>query len=154
MSAVKDPRKRRIARIHIARQQLGMDEEDYRKMLQQVTGKDSCGQMRLFELIKVESHLKTLGWKPRPKQAGKRMSPPSKGRPVDKLRALWIEMASNGLLRDGSENALEAWVRRQTRIINGGQGIDKVDWLENDPALCTQVLESLKKWRRRGQKVK
>ena len=68
---------------------------------------------------------------------------------MDKLRAIWIEMAKAGYLRDGSENALELWVQRMSAKFNRGRGIEKVDWLEQEPYVCNRLLESLKQWQKR-----
>lgn len=146
-------RGRALARIHIARKQLGMDEVEYRAMLAGQTGKNSCKNMTLSELFQVEAYLKKLGFKPvakRSSRTNKRYSPKSKGRPVDVLRAIWIQMAQDGFIRDGSENALERWVVRMSAIYNRGQGIEKVDWLMRHPVVCQQLLESLKKWQQRA----
>ncbi|WP_330925266.1 regulatory protein GemA [Candidatus Sororendozoicomonas aggregata] len=146
-------RARALARIHIARKQLGMDEAQYRTMLEGQTGKNSCKTMSIGELFQVEAYLKKLGFKPAKsrKARAKRYSPASRRKPVDKLRAIWIEMASDGLIRDGSENALEVWVQRMSAKYNQGRGIEKVDWLMREPYVCARVLESLKRWDARAR---
>lgn len=145
------------ARIHIAKKDLAMSEVEYREMLTAQTGKRSCGDMTLGELFKVEHYLKTtMGWKPKARGTGtKRSSPVSRDKEhhqktmVDKLRALWIDMARVGLIRDGSENALERWVQRMSARLNDGRGIQKVDWLHPAPDICWQLIENLKQWRKR-----
>ena len=146
-------RSRLITRIHVAKGQLAMDEEEYRFMLRSLTDKDSCKALNLRELYEVEAHLKKLGWKPKPRKQAKRLSPVSTGKQVDKLRAIWIDMAKDGLIRDGSENALEQWVIRMSARYNQGRGIEKLDWLEQMPGVCARVLESLKRWDHRARKA-
>ncbi|KEQ19187.1 hypothetical protein GZ78_04115 [Endozoicomonas numazuensis] len=139
-----------MARIHIAKHELGMDDAEYRTLLKAQTQKDSCGKMSLAELFKVEHYLKTvMGWKPKRAKSlsGKRASPVSKGRPTDKLRALWIDMYKEGFIKDGSENALENWVKKMSVRLNDGHGIEKVDWL--DTATCSRLIEQLKRWQYR-----
>lgn len=154
-SSISPNRRRVMALIHIAKKDLAMDDGDYRAMLAGQTGKESCGDMTLSELYQVEHYLRNkMGWKAKPKTSGKRSSPTtrdkdSKKTMVDKLRALWIDMAKAGLLRDGSENALENWVQRMSAVFNHGQGIEKVDWLTKEPGVCYKLIESLKQWRKR-----
>lgn len=54
-----------IAKIHIAKKDLAMDDETYRDVLQRVTGKDSCKNMTIVELKKVISDMKRLGFTPK-----------------------------------------------------------------------------------------
>jgi len=56
-------------------------------------------------------------------------------------------MHRHGLLRDGSETALNHYVERQTVRINNGVGVAEVAWLSE--ALVYPVLESLKNWHKR-----
>lgn len=152
-----DNRGRAMARIHIAKKDLAMDDAEYREILKAHTGKTSCSEMTLGELFKVEHYLKnTMGWKAKTRKTGNKRSSPtsrekeiSKKTMVDKLRALWIGMAREGLIRDGSENALEVWVQRMSARLNQGSGIQKVDWLNQSPDICWQLIENLKQWRKR-----
>lgn len=59
-----EKRKQLIAQIHIAKNQLGMEEENYRATLQRITGKDSCSEMKTSELVDVVKEMKRLGFKP------------------------------------------------------------------------------------------
>ncbi|EOC0702682.1 regulatory protein GemA, partial [Salmonella enterica subsp. enterica serovar Kokomlemle] len=54
-----------------------------------------------------------------------------------KLRALWLEMYAQGIVRDSSEEALRRWVKRET-------GVDGLQWLESDKA--SMAIERLKNW--------
>ncbi|OED43595.1 hypothetical protein ACH42_09800 [Endozoicomonas sp. (ex Bugula neritina AB1)] len=151
-----DHKAKSIIRIHVAKRELGLGDSEYREALKGQTGKTSCKGMTLGELFTVEAYFKKLGFKPKVKKQafGKRKSPVSQGRQVDKIRAIWIDMAQDGFIRDGSENALEKWVERQSAQLNKGRGIEKVDWLEQEPYVCNQVLESLKKWQTRAIRKK
>lgn len=51
-----------IAKIHIAKKDLAMDDETYRDVLVRVTGKNSCKKMTLNELKMVIKDLKRLGF--------------------------------------------------------------------------------------------
>ncbi|MNY65389.1 hypothetical protein D3C86_2026540 [compost metagenome] len=56
-------------------------------------------------------------------------------------------MQRHGLLRDGSETALNHYVERQTVRMNNGIGVAEVGWLNDE--LAYRVLESLKNWHKR-----
>ena len=94
-----------IQLIHIAKQKLAMDEYSYRAMLERVTGKTSCKEMSVAELMKVEAEMEAKGFK---KTSRRNHSPSGKSAVVKsniahKIRAIWIEMSKKGLVRDGSE---------------------------------------------------
>lgn len=153
----KSNRARSITRIHVAKRELCQSEEDYRFMLRSITGKESLKAMSLGELFAVEEHQKKLGFKVTARRTGsKRMSPQSRHKPrnkktmVDKIRAIWIDLHNRGVVRDGSENALEKWVEKMSARYNKGQGIKKLDWLAQDDYIAYKVLESLKQWLNRA----
>lgn len=54
-------------------------------------------------------------------------------------------MASMGIVRDSSEQALAQWVKRET-------GIDSLQWLNS--AQASRVIEKLKKWQHRVTRKK
>lgn len=59
-------RKGVTAQIHIARKELGLDEDTYRQMIATVTGgKRSCADCSVSELYQVVHHLKERGFKAR-----------------------------------------------------------------------------------------
>lgn len=138
-------RQTELAQIHIAKKQLDMDEDTYRMMLNNITGHNSTRDMDLQDRYRVLAHLKKIGFKS--KRGKKRLSPKSKGTQLDVIRAIWIEMAKDGYIKDGSETALDHWVARMTARYNKGKGIDSVAWL--DEFTAQRVLEALKKWQRR-----
>lgn len=144
-------RKAIIAKIHIAKKQLGLDEDTYRAVILQVTRgkKSSCGDCTSWELENILAHFVEKGFK-----ADKRkVSPGSKGKtyktPTDKIRAMWISMHQVGIVADGGESALDAWVQRTTAKKNGGMGIERTAWLSKNAAMESAVLEALKQWRKR-----
>ncbi|WP_373100814.1 MULTISPECIES: gp16 family protein [Pasteurellaceae] len=141
-----------IQLIHIAKQKLSMDEFSYRAMLERLTGKTSCKEMTIAELMRVQAEMEAKGFK---KTSRRHHSPSGKSAVVKsniahKIRAIWIEMYKEGIIRDGTERALNAWVRavanpmlerrNQPIVLNVGALDDRV---------ATIVLERLKKWRER-----
>ncbi|MEI8675838.1 regulatory protein GemA [Pseudoalteromonas sp. Hal040] len=63
-----------IQLIHIAKSQLGLDEDTYRGALLGSTGKTSCSDMTVQELNQALNHFKKSGFKPAFKR---RLSPKS-----------------------------------------------------------------------------
>ncbi|QJT14979.1 regulatory protein GemA [Aeromonas sp. 2692-1] len=141
--------KRLLKLVQVGRRELGLDEEEYRALLEQVTGVRSAKGMSASKLDAVITAMKGLGFKVKgsDKVTGRR-SPPSSAKvqapEVRKLRAIWITMKQDGLLHDGSEDALGSFIRRMTASANGGVGISRAEWLTS--AQAERVLEALKKW--------
>ena len=142
--------------INVARGQLGLEDDLYRTMLTSATGKDSLRAMTLPELEIALTAFKNKGFKAKktPLTSNKtafkgRLSKPagrSKVAIIDKIIAVWITMSHHMIVRDSSETALDAYVRRMT-LRRHGEGVDSVRWLDQD--MGYQVLESLKNWHKR-----
>lgn len=60
---MKSTRQRQIAQIHIAKKELGMDDDTYRAMLQGVAGVDSSSKLDFAGMTKVLKHLRAAGFK-------------------------------------------------------------------------------------------
>lgn len=132
---------RSIAAMHVAKKELGLDDETYRAALVQVTGKASSAAMSEAERQKVLEHFRQRGFKLG--STGRRR--PLEGRFAAKLQALWIAGWNLGLVRDRDDRALLAFVRRQT-------GIDHVRFLRHG-ADAAKAIEALKSWLERGSGV-
>lgn len=143
------PRQRLIAQIHIGKNQLGLDDETYRALLQRCTGKTSCSDMSFSQLHQVVELLRQQGFKNKGK-----LSPESRGRlnksRIDKLRAIWITMGQTGFIDDASESALLHWVQGQLAKRNA-EPIDALNWLDAHRE-CNRVLEQLKQWQERCER--
>lgn len=119
-----------LAKIHLARKQLNLDEDAYRSVIQRVTGQQSCKGLTDAQLGRVIEEFGRLGFK-------SKSSTPSERPAAAKIRALWIELAERGIVQDRSDKALYAFVKRQA-------GVDRLDWLE--AAAAASVIEALKSW--------
>jgi len=155
MNAAHNPHTRQslIRLIHVAKRDLALDDETYRAMLIAVTGKDSSTGLSVPQLERVLAHMKKSGFTVRHKARADR---PSDSRHAagtlsrsivqdaqsSKIRALWLSLHEMGAVRDASEAALGAYVKRIT-------GIDALAWLDADRA--SHVIETLKKWQARVQ---
>jgi phage gp16-like protein len=142
-----------IAAIHVLKTQLKLSEGDYRALLTELTGKDSCKAMHATQLAKVRSHLDNLAVrmgvavaKPafvpnaqftRQRTAVKRSDSDAGDDRWLKARTLWAQLAQAGKVKVDTDAALLAYVKRQTqleawRFLNGYQ--------------INMIIESLKCW--------
>lgn len=143
-----DKRGQLIRLIHVAKRELKLSDDAYRSALSEVaTGKDSSAKMNIKELEAVLELFKAAGFK-RKLNNKRRLSPPAGSRvktpEAGMIRAVWITMFKQGFLRDGSETALNSYVKRMTVKLNAGIGVYEVQWLNEH--LAYKVLEALKKW--------
>lgn len=128
-----------IQLIHIAKSQLGLDDDVYRSMLSGLELPNSTTKMSVPELQKVLDHLKRSGFKVRSKTKDR---PQADSEQAKMLRGLWLELAGLGYVQDPSERALSAWVKRET-------GVAALQWLTVETAQKT--IEKLKQWRWRDE---
>ncbi|EEZ1655206.1 DUF1018 domain-containing protein [Escherichia coli] len=135
-----------ISAIHVAKRELALDDETYTSALLAATGKTSCRDMSPDELSRVLDVFKKRGFKVRQNPVNRALKP---GTVTAKIRAIWKVMHRQGFISDGAETALNRWVKSQTAAQNGGEGVANWQWLEQHPALASDVLERLKRWHRR-----
>lgn len=125
------------AQIHIAKSQLGLDDETYRAVLEGATGKTSSAAMNERELKTALQAFKDRGFKSRPPRKAK-----GSATLEEKLVAVWRDMGSAGLLNNPSDAALRSYVRRQT-----GNRYEAPQFCDNRTLI--RLIESLKQWRKR-----
>lgn len=130
-------RRAMIAKVNIARHQLGMVEDDYRQVLFDETGRSSLKDCSDRELERMIDRLKALGFKPLPK-AGRGSATHPVAR---KARALWISLHQLGAVRDPSEQALEAFAKRQL-------GCERLVWARQSDG--HRLIEALKAMAKRA----
>lgn len=61
-----------IAKIHVAQTQLALDDDNYRAILQRITGQNSCKNCDLLQLQRVMAEMERLGFKPTTKSIGRK----------------------------------------------------------------------------------
>lgn len=131
-----DLKRREIQLIHIAKQQLGMDEESYRAMLWLKARVKSSIELDFAGRKNVLDHLKSCGFVVRPvhHERTRKLAddPQSK-----MIRALWLQLHEAGKVHNPAESALAAFVKRQTKLA-------ALQWLNAKQA--SQIIEELKKW--------
>lgn len=127
-----------IAAIHVAKKQLGLDDDTYRAKLSKITGKSSVKDMTEAERQKVLTVLRNDGFRPADAKTAKgKLSGPY----AKKLQALWIAGYNLGVVSDRRDAALLAFVKRQT-------GLDAVRFLHHaDDARA--AIDGLKGWLKR-----
>jgi phage gp16-like protein len=121
-----------IAKINIARQQLGMVEDDYRQLLFDSTGKTSlraCSEKQMDAMVEA---LKAKGFRPLPKAGSKGSAQHPMAR---KARALWISLYHLGVVHNPGEPALEAFAKRQLKC-------ERLVWARQSDAF--RLIEALK----------
>ncbi len=134
-----DQRARLIRLIHVARRELGMQDDDYRAMLAnipQLEGVTSSAQLPIPKLKVVLEQLKAKGFKVVPK-SGKPQRNLADDPQSKLIRHLWLSLHEAGKVRDPSEQALAKYVARVT-------GVEQLQWLDGKQAAA--VIESLKSW--------
>ncbi|WP_353428739.1 regulatory protein GemA [Paracoccus denitrificans] len=122
-----------VKMIYAGIRAVGIQEEDDRRALfERVTGKRRLRQMTPADKDRVVAELRRLGFQ----------GPTSRklltGPYAKKLQALWIAGWNLGLVHNRNDEAIIAFVKRQT-------GLDHARWLR-DPADGKRVVEALKDW--------
>jgi phage gp16-like protein len=140
-------RRAMLAKINIARHQLGMLEDDYRQLLFDTTGRISLRECDDRQLDRMVEAMKAKGFRPLPKKGGK---PAAQHPMARKARALWISLHQLGVVHNPSEHALEAFAKRQLKC-------DSLVWARQSDAF--RLIEALKDmgekkgWRQRDPKT-
>lgn len=126
-----------LGKIHIAKKQLSMPDDDYRALIANITqGKTSCKDCTPTELGAIVEALIGLGFKPaKPKV---KLSPPASDTPTqsDKIRAMWIDLDRRGIVKNRGDDALQKFVKRLTKV-------DRVEWLDHSQVVT--VVAALSK---------
>lgn len=122
-----------LAVIYMGRRALALDDETYRAMLYRLTGKYSSKDLSVLEKRLVVDEMRAWGFKPKRQVL--------EGKYAKKLQALWIAGWNLGIIRDRSDKALLAFVKRQT-------GIDHIRFLR-DSDDAGRAIEALKSWLQR-----
>lgn len=128
-------RNRIIKLIQVARRDLCLDEPNYRGILFAQGGNDSLAAMSIDGMQKVLDYLKAQGFKVRKTRTDRKQAT---GIDASKVRALWLFLHELGAVRDPSEAALTAYVKRIVKV-------DDVQWMRSGRRVET-VIESQKKW--------
>jgi len=130
-------RNRELAQIHIAKKDLGLDDETYRAMLWTVARVNSSADLDFHARKRVLQHLKARGWTNKPARKANASRPLASDPQSRLIRHLWLELHAAGAVNDPSEQALASYVRKRTQV-------EALQWLKSTQA--SQVIEELKQW--------
>lgn len=134
MAAQPSERLRLIRLVHVAKRELQMDDDTYRGILSAKFNKDSAADLSILELESLIKHLKSCGFKVNRKKGGRTLATDAQS---SKIRALWLALHKAEIVRDSSEQALAAFVKRTAKV-------DALQWLSSCQAIL--IIENLKKW--------
>jgi Protein of unknown function (DUF1018) len=135
-------RKAMLAKVHIGRKRLCLDDETYRAVIAQVcSGKRSAADLDEAELGKLLDYFKSVGFVEGISFTSK-LADFDDAEPQHRLiRALWADLVKFKIIRNGSEKSLQAFIKRVAKI-------DNIRWL--GPRESNAVIEGLKAMRARG----
>lgn len=106
-----------LAQVHIARQELGLSDDEYRAILARTVGVSSAKELTSRTVGRVLHEFKRLGWQPKPpKRAGRVPNNLYRHEMVAKIEALLCELGASWAYA-------EAIAKQQT-------GIARIEWLK------------------------
>lgn len=136
-----------LAKVHIAKKQLGLSDDDYRAIIfthcsatpiDQASEEDlalaSARNATDDQLERIVRHFAQRGFKTVAKVPG-RKAPAADFPAAKKARALWISLHQLGAVRNPSEIALEAFAKRQMQV---------EQWRWSDQSTAYRLIEALK----------
>lgn len=127
------PSRADLAKIHIAKKELGLPDNVYRDILKTHFNRNSAAKLSPVQAGRLINHFKKLGWKPKQaKLPG--MNVPNDGQ-SKKIQALWINMYKEGFIKNGSEQTMMAFVKRITKR-------DQLKWCSTKDK--SKIIEALK----------
>ncbi|WP_102226852.1 regulatory protein GemA [Acidimangrovimonas sediminis] len=129
--------------INIAKAELAIDDDDYRDLLERVTGQRSLRAMSERQKRDVLDELKRLGFRVKTSRPARTASKPY----IRLIHALWKNCQRLGVIDNGSREALRAFCARFVDQGSGNVAVDP-DLLSYDQA--SPVIEALKKMEARG----
>jgi phage gp16-like protein len=141
-------RNKLIAKIHVAKKQLKLADDDYRGLILGSTDgeADSCKDCNEYQLEQVLAALTRQGFTPVIDASKVKLSPKTKDKAdptqVDAIRALWIDLANKGVIRNRSDDAIQRFAKRLTQV-------DRLEWL--DTKQCQTVLAALNNMKKQAE---
>lgn len=134
-----------IRKIKVAQRQLGLNDDDYRSILKAHFNRDSCTKLSPRQAETLIRHFQKLGWQPTRQQNLPGLSVPGDGQ-SKKIQALWITLNRAGKIKNGSDQALMAFVKRMTKTATH-PGKDHLQFCDVQDKW--KIIEALKDWAKR-----
>jgi phage gp16-like protein len=132
-----------IAMIHIAKKELGLDDDTYRAVLWTCARVTSSKDLDFGGRKAVLAHFKARGWKSKPAAKSNTKIKLSLEDQHKMIRGLWLELFELGAVINSSEQSILRFVKNQTKI-------ERMEWLSSKQA--SNLIEALKSWLAREQK--
>jgi phage gp16-like protein len=125
-----------LAKVHIARKQLGLEEGDYRDILAARYRRTSAAELSIWQLEDLVRWFREKGWTPRPR-------PETAARRLQRLRARIKEEAFG----DGRVPGISSAALRLRGLCRSICKVDSVEWCK-DPEALSRLLAALARLRR------
>lgn len=113
-----------IKAIQTGRRKLGLSDEDYRALLEGVSGKTSTKELNAYQLKEVLRRMREAGFHT--------ATDPQ----LRKIRSLWFSMYDEGIVKSKTEQSISAYIRRITKKNVNACGVKDLQ----------RVIETLKQW--------
>lgn len=124
-----------LAKIHIAKKEMALDDQAYRDILRRLFKVESSAGLTDRKANLLLRELQRLGWQPGHRSKQRKENP--QGRMI---QAMWVTMGKAGCVRKATPRALDAYVKRMT-------GLDALRFC--DSAFKSRLIEDLKAWQAR-----
>ena len=136
--AAKTERNRLLAKVHIAKKDLGLDDDVYRELLDNMFGRRSAADLSTNDLFRLLRHFRSCGWRQKPSRSGWMDLPAGISMEAQKryVAALWGAL---GYKMSG----LDYRCKKQF-------GVDRFMWLANREHLMTLAKDLVNRCKRRG----
>ncbi len=130
---------RLIQLIHIGKTQLGLDDDLYREILENYTGKTSSKLLNIAQLETVLDRMKQLGFQveSKDKTGVKNLANDAQSKLI---RHLWLQLYEAGQVRNNSEKALAKFVENKV-------GVSALQFLSTKNA--DMIITHLRQWCKR-----
>ncbi|RKG41430.1 MULTISPECIES: gp16 family protein [Acinetobacter] len=128
-----------IQLIHVAKNQLGLDDDLYREVLESCTGKTSSKLLNIAQLEAVLDRMKQLGFQveSKDKTGVKNLADDAQSKLI---RHLWLQLHNAGQVRNSSEKALAKFVENKV-------GVSALQFLSTKNA--DMIITHLRQWCKR-----
>ncbi|NOY61771.1 MAG: regulatory protein GemA [Gammaproteobacteria bacterium] len=140
-----------LAKIHIAKKHLRINDDDYRYIIATVGRAQSGSSADLNETgrRRVIAHFESKGWQPTKRKKSPLMASDSQ---LELIRNLWADLYNAGAINTPDEAALRTWLQSNTRKFHPQKaGYAALNFLPKWVAV--RVIEQLKKWILRLEKA-
>lgn len=143
-STISPRRRALLAKVHIAKKQLGLPDDAYRTILvTKFPGKESAKRLTDSELTSLVAHFEQRGFSPAvrgKRKPGSSFRTESKRPMVRKIYVLWSILHEHG---GYTAKRPDGFVQRMTKTEARPDGIANTEWLDDEEAWT--IIEALKK---------